>query len=217
MPALSDVVIRDLRPDDHGAAVDVLVESFQDFPALQVLVGRGDGARGRLARLFAMEFEPEAKSSAVVAELDGHVVGVLTYTDSPACSALSAGRMVRFVRIAGTRIFGAMRMFGRIEKVHPKTAHRHLPSVGVQPTVQAAGIGRRLMEEFDRRCDQAGRVGYLETIRWDDPSRPSLERFYGSLGFEVTDVVPMADAWHVLTMTRQPRASRSDTDTAIHE
>jgi GNAT superfamily N-acetyltransferase len=205
MPPQSDIVIRDLRPADEGAAISVFVESFLDFPALQVLAGTGEGARDRLARLFAMEFEPEARMSAIVAELDGRVVGVLTYNDSPTCSALSAGRTVRFVRIAGTRIFGAMRMFGRIEKVHPKTRHRHLPSVGVEPAVQGAGIGRRLLQEFDRRCDADGLSGYLETIRWADPSKPSLERFYGSLGFEVGDVVPMSDSWQVLTMTRPPQ------------
>jgi GNAT superfamily N-acetyltransferase len=87
----------------------------------------------------------------------------------------------------------------------------------VEPAVQTGGIGRRLMEEFDRRCDRAGRAGYLETIRWADASKPPLERFYSSLGFEVRDIVPMTDTWEVLTMTRPPRAIESDTSTASHE
>lgn len=197
-----DVVIRDLRAADEAAAIDVFVDSFLDFPALQVLVGTDAGARARLQRMFAMEFEPEAKVSAIVAELDGRVVGALTYTDSPGCSSMSAGRMVGFVRIAGTRIFRAMRMFGRIDRVHPKTSHRHLPSVAVDPALQRTGIGRRLMEEFDRRCDGDRIVGYLETIRWSDTSKPSLERFYRGLGYVVRDVVPMTDQWDVLTMSR---------------
>jgi GNAT superfamily N-acetyltransferase len=217
VPQPSDVLIRDLRPADQGAAIDVFVESFLDFPALQVLVGTGEGARDRLRRMFAMEFEPESRLRAIVAELDGRVVGALTYGDTPACSAMSAGRMVRFMRIAGTRIFSALRMFGRIEKVHPKRPHRHLPSVGVDPAMQAAGIGRRLMEEFDRRCDADGMTGYLETIRWSDPAKPSHERFYGSLGFEVTDVIPMTDAWEVLTMTRAVRQPRLQPSTLTDE
>jgi hypothetical protein len=83
--------------------------------------------------------------------------------------------------------------------------------------MQAAGIGRRLMEEFDRRCDADGMTGYLETIRWSDPAKPSHERFYGSLGFEVTDVIPMTDAWAVLTMTRAVRQPRLQPTTLADE
>ncbi|MEA2026752.1 MAG: GNAT family N-acetyltransferase [Chloroflexota bacterium] len=204
MPLPDDAAIRDLQPDDVAPTIDVLADSFLDFPALQVMTGTDAGARDRMARVFAMEFEPESKTSAIVAEVDGRVVGALTYADSPGCSAMSAGRMVRFARIAGTRIFRAMRVFSRIERAHPRTPHRHLPTVGVDPALQGRGIGRLLMEEFDRRCD-ADRIGaYLETIRWSDAAKPSHERFYGRLGYTVADVIPMTDEWSVLTMTRPP-------------
>jgi len=196
------VLVRDLRADDVAPAIDVFADSFVEFPALQVMAGTDVGARDRMARMFAMEFEPESKMTALVAELDGRVVGALTYTDSPSCSAMSASRMVRFVRIAGPRILRAMRMFGRMERVHPKTLHRHLPTVGVDPALQNQGIGRRLMEEFDARCDADDIGAYLETIRWADTGRPSHERFYGRLGYSVTDVIPMTPEWSVLTMTR---------------
>jgi ribosomal protein S18 acetylase RimI-like enzyme len=202
MPQPDEVVVRDLRDHEVATAVDVFVESFLDFPALQVMTGSGAGARARMARMFAIQFEPEAHISALAAEIDGHVVGALTYTDSPRCSAMSAGRMLRFVRIAGPRIFRAMRMLGRIERAHPKTTHRHLPTIGVDPALQGRGIGRRLMEEFDRRCDAAGVEAYLETIRWADATRPSHERFYGRLGYAVADVIPMTEEWSVLTMRR---------------
>jgi len=210
MPQPDGAAIRDLQLDDVGTAIDVLADSFIDFPALQVMAGTDAGARDRMARMFAMEFESESKTSAIVAEIDGRVVGALTYTDSPGCSALSAARMVRFVRIAGPRIFRAMRMLGRIERAHPGTPHRHLPTVGVDPARQGRGIGRLLMEEFDRRCD-ADRMGaYLETIRWADAGKPSHERFYGRLGYSVADVIPMTDEWSVLTMTRPARGSSVD-------
>ena len=47
---------------------------------------------------------------------------------------------------------------------------------------------------------------YLETIGWSDPQKPSLRRFYTTLGFELSDTIPMTDEWQVLTMTR-PAAS----------
>ncbi len=188
--------------------MDLLTAAFLDFPALQVMAGTDAEARHRMARMFAMEFEPESAMFALVAESDGRVVGVLTYADSPACSAMSAGRMVRFMRIAGPRVFRTMRMFGRIERVHPRTPHRHLPSLGVHPELQNQGIGRRLMEEFDRRCDHHGMEAYLETVRWADPARPSHERFYGRLGYVLADIIPMTDDWSVLTMIR-PRGGTS--------
>lgn len=202
MPDPGDAIIRDMRPADVPAVIEILTDSFADFPALQVVVGAGDGARERMVRMFAMEFEPEAGTSALVAELDGRIVGALTFTDSPGCSAMSAGRVVRFMRIAGPRIFGTVRMFSRIERTHPRTPHRHVPTVGVAPHVQNRGVGRRLMETFDAGCDADGVEAYLETIRWSDPTRPSHERFYGRLGYVIADVIPMTDAWSVLTMTR---------------
>ena len=207
MPSPRDVVIRDLRSADAAPAIEILAEAFLDFPAMQVFAGTDSGARERLERMFAMEFERDAHVSALGAELDGRLVGALTYLDSPVCSAISAGRTFRFMRLAGPRIVRTMRMFGRIERVHPKAPHRHLPSVGVTPALQAEGIGRRLMQEFDARCDRAGKTAYLETIRWSDPSRPSHERFYGRLGYAVSDIVPMTDEWSVLTMLRLPVAS----------
>jgi ribosomal protein S18 acetylase RimI-like enzyme len=202
----SAVAIRNLRPPDIEAVVDVLSAAFTGFPVLQVLVGTDGDARARLRRVYAMELEPDSDASAVVAEQEGRIVGAITFSDSPACSAPSAGRTLRFMRIAGTRVFGAMRVFGRIERVHPKTPHRHLPTVGVDPDRQGEGIGRLLMEDFVRRCDEDAMGSYLETIRWSDASKPSHERFYRSLGFEVSDVLPMTDTWQVLTMTRPARS-----------
>ena len=49
---------------------------------------------------------------------------------------MSAGRMVRFVRIAGPRIFRAMRMFGRIERAHPGRRTATCRPSGVRPALQ---------------------------------------------------------------------------------
>jgi GNAT superfamily N-acetyltransferase len=110
--------------------------------------------------------------------------------------------MPRFMRIVGPRIFGALRMLGRIERVHPRSPHRHLPTIGVDPAHQNQGIGRRLMEVFHERCDVDRQPAYLETIRWSDPAKPSPERFYARLGYRVASVVPMTERWSVLTMRR---------------
>ena len=84
MPQPDEVVIRDCDRTTWPPPSRSSSTSFLDFPALQVMAGTDAGARARMARMFAMEFEPEAHDVALVAELDGRIVGALTYTDSPA-------------------------------------------------------------------------------------------------------------------------------------
>ena len=199
------IEVRELRrPLEDAAAVELLTAAFLDFPAMRLLVGHDDGARGRLRRLFAMELDADSHVKAIGATRDGRLVGALTWVDSPTCGSRSAGQTIRFMRIAGPRIVRAVRMLGRIERAHPRSAHRHLPSVAVSPAVQSQGVGTALMADFHARCDAERRTAYLETIRWSDPAKPSHERFYSRLGYTVSDVVPMTDEWEVLTMTRLP-------------
>jgi GNAT superfamily N-acetyltransferase len=200
------VRVRDLRrPAEEDAAIELLTDAFLDFPAMRVLVGSDAGARARLRHMFALEFDASSQLSALGAELDGRLVGALTYVDAPGCSAVSAGRIVSFMRIAGPRVVRAMRMFGRIEHAHPRTPHRHLPTVGVSPGLQSQGVGTVLMDAFHERCDADGTAAYLETVRWTDPDKPSHERFYRRLGYAISEVVPMTDEWEVLTMIRPSR------------
>jgi GNAT superfamily N-acetyltransferase len=198
--------VRDLRrPVEDDLAVELLTDAFLDFPAMRVLVGHDEGARSRLRRLFVMEFDPSSPIEALAAESEGQVVGALTYVDSPSCTSVSPGRVLGFMRIAGPRVVRAMRMFGRLERAHPKSAHRHLPSIGVRSSARSQGVGKALMDAFHERCDRDGKVSYLETIRWIDPTMPSLERFYERLGYVVADVVPMTAEWEALTMIRRAR------------
>ncbi len=195
-------MVRDYVVADQDAAIGVLARSFVDFPPLQVMVGTDDGALDRLGRMFALMIGADPRFGVIVAEMDTRVVGVLTYADLPHCNAMSPSLMLRLMRIAGPRIFGTFRLFAKAEKMHPRTPHRHLPSIGVDPAHQGSGIGERLMLEFDRRCDEAGLPGYLETIRWADPSKPSHQRFYECLGYAVMHELPESDEWSMLSMLR---------------
>jgi GNAT superfamily N-acetyltransferase len=202
VPARPDISLRRFRASDITPAAQVLARAFSGFPVMDVVVGTGPAAKGRLERLFEMALEPGARTSVVLAEIDGRIVGVLTYADSPDCASLSAGRTFRFMRIAGTRLWSTLWMFSRIENLHPRTAHRHLPTIGVDPVWQGTGIGELLITHFSEGCDEARLEGYLETIRWADPSRPSHEAFYGRRGFVVADELAVADDWRILTMKR---------------
>ena len=86
---------------DYGQTFQIEVLFFHRcIHAGTASAGNDDGTRGRLKRMFAMEFEPDAHVAAMAAELDGRLVGALTYLDSPGCSTMSAGRALRFLRMA---------------------------------------------------------------------------------------------------------------------
>jgi GNAT superfamily N-acetyltransferase len=194
-------VVRNFRPEDRHAAIQVLAASFQGFGPADQLVGDDDTAPDRRRRMFEMTLKEGTKQDVIVAERDGRIEGVLTYADRPDCIP-SARDSLAAVRIAGPRVVTLIRDFRMVDKAHPRTPHRHLPVLGVRPEAQGGGIGGLLMAEYARRCDEAGLEGYLETIRWADPSRRAQERLYERHGFAVAEVVPMTDDWSMVTMKR---------------
>ena len=88
-----------------------------------------------------------------------------------------------YLRVYGRRLPAMVRGTIAILRMHPRTLHRHLPMVGVDPACQGRGSAALLLAEYTRRCDEAGLPGYLETVRYTEPGRPSHERFYGGHGF----------------------------------
>jgi len=200
-------VVRDVRPEDREAAIQVLAASFQGFGPVDQVVGDDDKAQDRRRSMFEMTFREGTKQNVIVAERDGRIEGVLTYADRPDCIP-SARDSLAAVRIAGPRLLTLIRDFRRVDRSHPKTPHRHLPALGVRPEAQGRGIGGLLVAEYARRCDEVGLEGYLETTRWADPSRRAQERLYERYGFAVAEMVPMTDDWSMVTMKR-PAATTS--------
>ncbi len=198
-------VVRDVRPADRERAIEVLAASFRGFAPVDELVGGGNKAHDRRRSMFEMTFREGTKQHVIVAERDGGIEGVLTYADWPDCSP--GGRdSLAAVRIAGPRLFTLIRDFRKVGGAHPRTPHRHLPALGVRPEAQGRGIGGLLVAEYARRCDEAGLDGYLETVRWDDPSRRAQERLYERHGFVVAEAVAMTGGWSMVTM-RRPAAT----------
>ncbi len=194
-------VVRDLRPEDREAAIEMLAASFQGFGPLDQVVGDGDRAQDRRRSVYAMALREGTKQKVIVAVRDGGIEGVLAYADRPDCIP-SARDSLAAVRIAGPRLLALIRDFREVGKAHPRTPHRHLPVLGVRPEAQGLGVGGLLMSEYARRCDEAGLEGYLETVRWADPSRRAQERLYERHGFVVAEVVPMTDDWSMVSMKR---------------
>lgn len=206
MSGTSRTVVRDFRPEDRDAAIEVLAASFEGFGPLDQVVGDGDKAHDRRRSMYELALRKSTKQHVIVAERDGRIEGVLTYVDRPGCIP-STRETLAAVRIAGPRLWTLIRDFREVGRAHPRTPHRHLPALGVRPEAQGQGIGGLLMSEYARRCDETGLEGYLETVRWADPSRRAQERLYERHGFVVADLVPMTDDWSMVTMTR-PAQSR---------
>jgi len=200
-------VVRDFRPEDREAAIEVLAASFTGFGPLDQVVGDDDKAQDRRRGMYAMALRAGTKQTVIVAERDGRIEGVLTYADRPDCIP-GARDGLAAVRIAGPRLLALIRDFRMVGKAHPRTPHRHLPALGVRPEAQGQGVGGLLMREYTRRCDEAGLEGYLETVRWADPARRAQERLYERHGFTVAELVPMTDDWSMVSM-KLPAATTS--------
>jgi ribosomal protein S18 acetylase RimI-like enzyme len=197
------LAIRDARAGDRASIARIFTASFRDFPPLASIVGTDAGADDRRLRMMqATLAAPPWKLHVLVAEQEGRVVGALTYADSPDCMAVSGLQARTYLRVYGPRLPAMVRGTAAILRMHPRTPHRHLPMVGVDPACQGRGIGALLLAEYTRRCDEAGLPGYLETVRYTEPGRPSHERLYGRHGFHVEHVAALDPEWSLLGMMR---------------
>lgn len=204
MAQTGEMVVRDMRPGDEGSVVEVLTDAFLDFPPIQIVVGTDDGAKDRLRRLNQLTVAGAKKATFLVAERDCEVLGVLQCADSPGCFEMSGRQMLSMVPILGRRLVAAIRMFREVGKIHPDTPHRHLSQVAVSPAAQGQGVGSVLMGAYCDSCDADGLAGYLETVAWADPAKPSQQRLYERYGFAVEHESQGGEGWTGLTMVREP-------------
>ncbi len=67
------------------------------------------------------------------------------------------------------------------------------------------------MAAYCDSCDEDGLPGYLETIAWADPEKPSQQKLYERHGFVVGHESPGGDGWIGLTMSRAAEDPSSPT------
>ena len=94
MEQANGVPVRDMRPGDEEAVVEVLTEACLDFPPVQIVVGTDSGAMDRLRRLNRLTVAGPSSSRFLVAEREGDVLGVLQCADQPDCFKMSARQML---------------------------------------------------------------------------------------------------------------------------
>lgn len=90
-----------------------------------------------------------------------------------------------------------------MEKRHPDFPHVYLFSIGVRPSAQGKGLGRKLIAPVLDACDRTGTRAYLEN------SNPANTAFYSSCGFENLGepIHPTPDSPPLQPMVREPRTA----------
>ena len=129
--------------------------------------------------------------------------GFLLVVHSPRPS--SAQRNHALVKsLFGCRAEAMYRGFANTARLHPKQPHWYLFFIGIHPTFQGRGIGRRLLEPVLRRADRERVLCYLET-----PFATTHE-FYRRLGFRLRPgTFPFEGAPTLWTMVRKPVGAAS--------
>jgi ribosomal protein S18 acetylase RimI-like enzyme len=168
----ADIVIRPIEPEELDPAIAMLARAFHEDPG--GLIVEPDAAL-RPAALRAL-FAPVVRQAipfghVAVAEREGAIVGVATFLppghDTPTEDELvAAGLLEALERVpAAAERMGPMVDF--LESQHTKAIdgpHWRLEFFGVEPDLQGAGIGSRLIRTGHEQADAAGDCVYLETF-----------------------------------------------------
>jgi GNAT superfamily N-acetyltransferase len=87
----------------------------------------------------------------------------------------------------------------QMDEHHPEEPHWYLPIIGVDAAHQGKGLGAKLLQAALARCDDEGRIAYLES------SIPANVPLYERHGFRVVAEIQSGDAPPILPMLRPAR------------
>jgi ribosomal protein S18 acetylase RimI-like enzyme len=167
----------------------VLARGMRDNPIHVAALGPDPEQRvARLERMFGALLEMVAAQTPICAKRDGAIVGVTGMALSPGCMPRTREQLRMMPKVLGlgpratTRV---MRWTGSWAKRDPDEPHSHLGPLAVDAHLQGQGIGSRIMEEYCRRLDAAGTLGYLET------DKPENVGFYEKHGFATVEEAPV--------------------------
>jgi ribosomal protein S18 acetylase RimI-like enzyme len=89
--------------------------------------------------------------------------------------------------------------FEQMGRFHPAQPHWYLPLIGVDPAVQRAGYGSKLLRKRLARCDADQAPAYLEA------TNPRNCTLYERLGFERLGTIQAGSSPPIFPMLRKPR------------
>jgi ribosomal protein S18 acetylase RimI-like enzyme len=204
---VSEIEIRDLAPDELAAAGGVAGRALADNPTFRWV--SGDPALPRVTAALDV-FVPFVEGMTVPqlgALVGRHVVGVCAAAPPDACVGAIAPPEWREPppEIGPPGHESRTQLIWSLFAGHDlDERHWHVGPVSVEPGLQGAGVGGKLLDAFGARMDEAGEVAWLET------DKPENVAFYRRHGFEVVEEVELPEADSIFTtwfMRRDPRRS----------
>ncbi len=183
--------IRDLAPDELPAAGGVAGRALADSPTFRWAMGDDPVARvGRSLDVF-VGFVAMMPPPQLGAFLGSHVVGVAAAAAPGTCiGAVATDDLRTPPEVIGppgddSRNLVVWSLFCGHDL---DERHWHVGPVSVEPGLQGAGIGGRLLTALCARFDADGEVAWLET------DKPDNVVFYRRQGFDVVEEVVAPDA-----------------------
>ena len=197
----ADRRIRPLAADDARALLPAMARAFAPQPFTRWLVGTGDDALERGARLLAVDFAMALPYGLSLTTEGVHGGAFWLPPDrhiTPLELMLTFARVVQILGIDRTTP-ARLRGLRRAERAAPTEPHYYLSVLAVAPRFQGQGIGSALLAPMLARCDAERMPAYLET------DTEANVRFYRKRGFDVRDVLHIADPdVRLWTMWRAP-------------
>ncbi|MBT0994425.1 GNAT family N-acetyltransferase [Cellulomonas sp. DKR-3] len=208
-PQVPDRVER-LRPEQLGAAADVLAAALAEDPGFRHLFPDPRRREHELRGLYRMTLTDTLRHGHVfVTVLDGRITGAVAlyapgaYPMSTARWWRLAGRIAALALRTRTHALGLIRFGDLTAEGVPRDAW-YVEALGVHPDRQLQGRGKRLMAQVFALIDTEGGLGYLET------TKPENVAYYTALGYEsVREPIALAASGpHIYPMRRARVAAR---------
>ena len=182
---MNTYLVQELTEQELGEdIVEILVSAYVTNDMHEaVFTGSQEEKLNANRKLFTMGMAAMRDGNWICVRENSVIKGVLRYTHSPACSRQpdnpeEMGRIMKEkLGEAASRVAVWRKNW---EDAHIKEPHWHLGPIAVVPENQKNGMGSLMMEEYCRRMDDAGAMGYLET------DVPRNVPFYEKFGFRVT-------------------------------
>lgn len=186
---------------DYLDIVEVLASAFEQDPVFVALVPDSRSRSARIRRFFKLEAGPWALDfgHSWILRDGAEPIGVAVILPSARRHHPDENHpryILHHLRTFGRHTWKALRLFGHLERAHPREEHLYLPFIGAARP--GLGAGSKLMSAMARAADDAGLPMYLEA------SSTTSARLYRRHGFVDTGVIEVPGMPPLYPMWREP-------------
>jgi ribosomal protein S18 acetylase RimI-like enzyme len=189
------VAIRRLGRADLSEAVDVLCESFFDYPVMRFVLGDSTDYADHLRRLVSFFVEARLYRDEVLLGIDDAqgltAVALISYPDDRASPPAIAEIRERVWAILGAEARSRYEVFGTAAApLEIEVPHIHLNMIGVRTRSKGRGLGRALLDAVHGlSAEDSASTGV--TLTTELPGNVSLYEYFG---YEIVGSVDVGGA-----------------------